>query len=530
MKNILRLFAFCIVTSSFAQEDLNIELVGFLETPESANDIWGYVDDNGIEYALVGTRANTKLVSLEDPTNPELLTQIEGANTVWRDLKTWENHIFVTTDGNSVRDGLLVIDGSDMRDVDYKYVQIEIPLPDTTAVDTLFNCHNIFIDEKGFAYLAGCNVADGGIIILDVATDPWNPSFVGIENRAYSHDVFVRDDIMYCSEIYLGQFGIYDVSDRSNPVYINGAETSTNFTHNAWLSDDGNYLFTTDEKAFGYVDAFDISDFNDPFRIDKFRPIETENKGIIPHNTHYHDGFLVTSWYTDGVVITDATRPNNLVKVGSYDTWIGEDGGFLGCWGAYPFLPSGLLLATDRQSGLYVLRPEYTRASYLEGNVTDLATGLGINDVQVAIISDQENQANSNAIGKYRTGLAESGDFDVLFYHPDYNSKTVSVTIESGEVTTLDVELGAISSSEDIVNESDVAISPNPFNNETSITWSQAQYQTLEIYNVIGHRVKSFDVSQTQNIEIGDDLLGGVYIIKMTDLQNNQVTKKIVKR
>ena len=34
-------------------------------------------------------------------------------------------------------------------------------------------------------------------------------------------------------------------------------------------------------------------------------------------------------------------------------------GNFDGCWGAYPYLPSGLVLATDQQEGLFILHTPY---------------------------------------------------------------------------------------------------------------------------------------------------------------------------
>tara|TARA_B100001250_G_C19731302_1_gene758642 strand:- start:122 stop:1381 length:1260 start_codon:yes stop_codon:yes gene_type:complete len=66
--------------------------------------------------------------------------------------------------------------------------------------------------------------------------------------------------------------------------------------------------------------------------------------------------YLVTSYYTSGVTVVDASDPSNLIEVAYYDTSPGYDGGeFEGCWGAYPFLPSGLILASDQQTGLHIL-------------------------------------------------------------------------------------------------------------------------------------------------------------------------------
>ena len=73
-----------------AQDNFNIELVSNITMGESSSDIWGYVDDNGIEYAIIGTRNSTRIFSLADPTNPELKASIPGVSSSWRDIKTYK--------------------------------------------------------------------------------------------------------------------------------------------------------------------------------------------------------------------------------------------------------------------------------------------------------------------------------------------------------------------------------------------------------------------------------------------------------
>jgi len=55
----------------------NVEPISNLDEHNSAdrlrgyNDIWGYVDGQGIEYALMGTRGGTSIIRLDDPVNPQ---------------------------------------------------------------------------------------------------------------------------------------------------------------------------------------------------------------------------------------------------------------------------------------------------------------------------------------------------------------------------------------------------------------------------------------------------------------------------
>ena len=138
----------------------------------------------------------------------------------------------------------------------------------------------------------------------------------------------------------------------------------------------------------------------------------------------------------------DASRPENLVEIGNYDTWQSNTTGFHGAWGAYPFLPSGLILVSDIESGLYVLEPKYQRAAYLEGTVRDSVNGNPLTGVSVAIIAEQTNTASSGLNGIYKTGLGTPGTFTVIFSKPGYINKLISgVVLESGVVRQLDVQL-----------------------------------------------------------------------------------------
>ena len=126
-----------------------------------------------------------------------------------------------------------------------------------------------------------------------------------------------------------------------------------NFTHNAWISDDNNYLFTTDETSGCYIGSYDVSDIYNIQEIDLVREWTGEDgaygqqEEVIPHNTHVFGDYLVTSYYTSGVTIIDA-RSIQPVEVAYYDTSPSSGGSFDGCWGAY--LISHYLLNTSNRS------------------------------------------------------------------------------------------------------------------------------------------------------------------------------------
>ncbi|MBK9257347.1 MAG: choice-of-anchor B family protein [Saprospiraceae bacterium] len=422
------------------KESFNSTLISSVKLDENANDIWGYTDENGIKYAIIGSFRNTWVYSLEDPANPILRYKAPGAQSTWRDIKSFNNHLYVTTDRGT--DGLVIIDmTSAPENISHIYYTPELTVGVTTK--PLERCHNLYIDEKGFCYLAGCNISKGGVLIFDLNQDPKAPPYIGAADLEYSHDAYARGDTLYTSEIYLGAFGVYDISDRSAPVLIARQTTSRNFTHNTWLSDDGKYLFTTDERANAFVDAYDISDLNNIQFLDKFRPLENEGQGSIPHNTHYFNGYLVISWYTEGLRIVDAHKPDNLVEVAYFDTWNDPSichAGFYGCWGAFPFTGSNIVYASDINNGLYIVEVDYKRASYLEGIITN-ELGQSVVNAEVEILTEQVNRKFTDAGGVYKTGIADEGSFKVKIIHPDYRTKVIDIVLNRSEVTELDVIL-----------------------------------------------------------------------------------------
>ncbi len=432
------LVLFCI---QFSFSQLNIELVSHLPYNTGTNDVWGYTAPDGTEYALVGLHNGVSIVSLADPANLEEVVFVEGEFSTWRDLRTFGQYAYIVADQPGSEEGLWVLDLSNLPN-DVTFNQIFYTFPnDTLGVDTLFSCHNVWVDEKGFAYLTGCDINSGGAIFLDLNVDPFNPEFVGLGKDIYSHDNYARNDTLYTSEIFAGQFGIYDVSNKAAPVLLGTQETPFRFTHNVWLSDDGKTLFTTDEKANAPTASFDVSDPTDIQLLDEFRPAATLGTDVIPHNVHVLNDFVVISHYTDGCIIVDANEPDNLVEVGNFDTNTDFTSGFHGAWGAYPFFPSGLIAITDIENGLFILNPTYVRASYLEGQVTDINSGIGISNTVVSIQASTPTLEHTGLTGDYKTGLATAGTFNVTFKATGYFDQTILTTISSGEITVLDVQM-----------------------------------------------------------------------------------------
>lgn len=425
------LFLFSLPLLSAAQ--LNMEFVGSLSYQSlrgsDISDVWGYVDEQGNEYALVGVNGGgVSVVSLADPANPVELFYYPGPGSIWRDLKVWNDHAYVTTEGGG---GLAIVDLS--------------PLPESTDLTAQSwttggwsSAHNLYIDENGIAYISGANRGNGGVIFLDLTIDPFQPVEVGAFDNWYSHDCMTRGDTMYAAHINDGFFSIVDVSNKQAPVLLGTQFTGNDFTHNCWVSDDGNYLFTTDERTGGWLGSYDISDPSDIQELQLFR--SDPGSGTIPHNTHFINGYVVTSYYRLGTTVHDVSRPWNVVEVARYDHCDFNGDGFNGGWGTYPWLPSGRIISSDIEEGLIVLSPTYVRACWLEGVVTDAVTGTPITGV-LAALSAPSLEDVTGLDGVYATGTHQAGSHTVTFSAPGYQSATLNVTLVNGELTVQDVAL-----------------------------------------------------------------------------------------
>ena len=65
---------------------------------------------------------------------------------------------------------------------------------------------------------------------------------------------------------------------------------------------------------------------------------------------------LYLGYYHDGLRIFDISAPSNPVQTWMYDTYLPNNhNSYKGAWGVYPYLPSGNIIVSDMQSGLFIL-------------------------------------------------------------------------------------------------------------------------------------------------------------------------------
>ena len=339
------LFITLLFAYSFGQ-GYNMQLLSNLSFNQNCSDITGFYQD-GREFAVIGLQNGAAIVDITDPYNPFEIEIIEGSSSTWRDLKYWNRHVYI---GTEAEDGV-------------KIVSVDNP-DQPVLVNTVFDfltSHNIYIDSDGYLYVVGADENDIWIYDLE---DPANPNLVGtwnLENETssqagYCHDIEVYNDKLYCASIYVGYFRIIDVSDKANPTTILSHFTGIDgiSTHDVAISEDENYLFTGDENLGGHIKAWDISDYNNINLIDEY---QTENgEEHSSHNLYIKPGTnqLYISYYADGTRIVDISNPYEMQEIAYYD-FSDTEGLYVSNWGVYPYLPSGNIISSDMELGLFVL-------------------------------------------------------------------------------------------------------------------------------------------------------------------------------
>ena len=424
----------------YAQTAQNMVFRSQLTYPYDASNIWGYVDETGKEYALVGTDQGLSVVNVTNADSIWKVCDLTAATSIWREVKQWKDFAYTVTEGGG---GLMI--------TDLRPLPVSIP---TALPNSFFSFsgqgkgHTVFIDEKGILYIFGASGAlTNGALMYDVNTTPGTPVFLGSyanSTSSYIHDGFARGDTLYACHIYGGFFSIANVLNPASPVVYNTQITPGNFTHNAWLTNNSKHLLTTDEVNFAYLAAYSVENPANVYETDRIQ--SSKGGGSIPHNVHIINGdWAVTAWYRDGVLIHDASRPNNLVEVGYFDTSdLYAGAGFNGAWGVYPYLPSGNILISDIENGLFVVTPTYKKGCYLEGYVTDSTTNQVISGVNVQMVG-QFPFDNSKAGGDYALGIATAGSYQVRYSKAGYRSKTINVSLSNGVLNNQNVQLYPLS-------------------------------------------------------------------------------------
>ena len=269
---------------------------------------------------------------------------------------------------------------------------------DYTEVDERYTglgrAHNIVINEDtGFAYAVGSpsQMSLGGLIMLDLKAAV-RPQWAGVYSAdGYTHDAQVvvyhgpdnrptspaiqrfpiftyqgREIAFCCNEDTLT---IVDVTVKGRPRLISrtGYEGSA-YSHQGWLTEDHKYFFLDDEldeqQAGTSIPTktrvWDVRNLDRP----RYMGHLDGTASTIDHNQYIRGDYIFQANYTSGLRIREIRSiiPNtdppvlDIPHIGHFDTFEPNNNvTFDGAWSTYVGFPSGTIIISDRQGGLFVV-------------------------------------------------------------------------------------------------------------------------------------------------------------------------------
>ena len=414
----------------------------------NGSDLWHHVSDSGREYGIVTTRESVAWVEVTNPVDPFVVhVHDRGAtSSLWGDVKTIGHHAYVDGEGG----GILVFD---MSSIDSGVVEY---LGDVGVG----SAHNLVAcPELGILARCGSNFR-----LYSVADDPAVPIPIGLRADRYVHDAFlaIYPDTAPDAEhhgrligflndgfnnggtdtgISIVDFGLPGKIDPAGVLLSRITWPNAGYSHQSFPNDDFRWLYSNDETSNNSTwQCVDISDLDAPV----LGETQSNGKSSNNHNCFFRDGKLFAANYKTGLRVLEA-EGNHLEEVASFDTYPESDSaGYQGCWGVDPFLPSGTIMMSDMQRGLFVVRleEEPSNFSYPDG-LPDLVSSEGTTirlevDGVVPVAASLEYEFGSGGVGVVPGESTEASNEFILHIPaseqcPDMVSFEVVVETEDGE-------------------------------------------------------------------------------------------------
>jgi len=548
-------------TNTAAPESLNVHTVGHLRLGElSSEGQIPLITDLYIagNHAYLGSFSGTVyIVDISDPTAMRLVAQVPTSGTAL-DLKV---------------DGDLLAVGVQARSGDMGLVLIDLSDPTSPTVLSRFSqpgwrgVHNLFL-HRNRAYLA--HSAIPGLSVVDIS-NPRNPVVSGHWQHTGSrfsnivHDIFIRDDIAFVSDIVAGAGGLIllDLQDPDWPQTL-AALPMPDGIHSASVW--GDYAYISQEFGGWQQNLYsiDISDLASPQIAHAFRAQPPPTADILgPHNPWAEDGLLYWAYYDGGVRIFDLANPAQPREIGYHTNSV--------AWGAQPH-SDGLLYVADSSSGLLALRfnePAHAirqvqalPGAAVQGRYTSVlvtaqtapsprVSDSAIIQVSARLLDTEQSITRLDPIG--------NGAFSAFLpLPPDLANGRYQLHLEllDGRGARYPYER-----SFDLVaaplNDTAVALSPieaqpaafallpnfpNPFNSSTTIHYTLAarQYVELSLYNLTGQKLLELDhgerspgtysISWDGRDSQGRNLTSGLYLYQLRSGRQQQTRKLLLLR
>lgn len=406
-----------------AQVSRNATLLANVNSYSNYSGVWGYVHPDGREYAAIGTKTGTSILSLAVPTAPVEVAFIPGVNAGTRDIRQYRTYLYIVANFSSGTPGIQVVS---MVDPDH-------PTLVNTYTATLGEAEYVNVDSTRallFASEADEFTGAGGVRIFSLA-DPVNLVQVGSYTPLYRiHDFHPAGNVGYACAIDNAMVDVLDITNPAAPTRIASFGTPQMNPHSSWTTTDGHFLLVTHEDFLlgpnGHPAVFDVQNPAQAKLVYEFRDLP----GATCHIPTIRGTTAAISYYTAGVRLWDLTVPTQPVEFGYYDTWGGDDFLLAGCYQASAYLPSGIVLAADDATGLYVIQPN-PNYGIIRGVVRSVSNGMKpLADVTVRVLPSSPATV-TGPDGAFALAPG-SGSVTVQTEKYGYGTQSAMVTVTTG--------------------------------------------------------------------------------------------------
>lgn len=355
------------VAESFAAD--GVQLLGwfpvttFDASNSSGNDCWGYVSPSGREYAIIGLSNGTGIVEITNPEAADIVTFLPGPQSLWRNVKVYKHWLYAVSEGGG---------GIQVFDLDQIDAGIVTTLP-SVSTGGASATHTMIINEQtGYLYRMGGG--GNGLRIYNLEPNPGTPVYVGAWSDRYVHDGMV---VNYTSGPYAGKevflacgglnngytqtgLSIIDVTNKASlQVMSTFYYPNAFYCHQIWTTPDLKYGYINDELDESNAGIYSLGRIVDLTNLSAPVLAGTYDTGLgtVDHNEYVRGDKLFCSNYKSGIRIFDLTNKTAPAQVGWFDTYPADDSaGYAGLWSNYPFFPSGTIIGSDIQRGLFIWR------------------------------------------------------------------------------------------------------------------------------------------------------------------------------
>ena len=154
---------------------------------------------------------------------------------------------------------------------------------------------------------------------------------------------------------------IVDVTNKSNPTQLSRLTyANSGYTHQGWLTDDGKHVIVndeTDQQTNTRTHVFKVESLTNPV----YAGYHLGTTLAADHNLYIKGNLVFESNYRAGLQVLRIDNlnlsPPKLTQVGHFDIYTSNNNaGYNGSWTNYPYLPSGTVLVSGIEQGLYILR------------------------------------------------------------------------------------------------------------------------------------------------------------------------------